>query len=453
MKYLLLLITLYSSLSFGEDISNQVVKLDWNGLDVVWIKENRFPTYHLSFFFADGALSDQKQRSGETQMMFDFLDLGTTRYSQKQIADALDFYGVDYSARVTHEYSTFSVSGLVKDIVPTLKMVCHMFNSSTYPKRVLRREKHRKISAIKSMVNSRAALASRAERELSLQNTPYAFAADGKINSIKRITRKHLLAKRRYFMQEVKKTLYITGPKELLNIQEIINKECGLEKQTTLFTRKTDFIRKSTRGPKIYLVTVPKANQAQVRIGRFLDKREIGQDELMLLTSSFLGGGFTSLLMREVRVKRGLTYSIGAFAAAQAEYGRVGISTFTKSSTVGELLNVIKETLQRVAQGKFDQQDFLDAKGYLIGSYPFRFEKAEDFLFQLISLDHEGKSYERLYNFPYTVEKYSKQDVVKMSSKLFDWSKLTIVVLGEKKLLSQLKRFGKVKVYSYRKFL
>lgn len=432
---------------------DRVHHLDWNGLDVVWIEEERFPTYSMSVYYADGALSDSKTRAGETEMMFNLMDIGTTRYTEQQISDALDYYGVSYGGYVTHEYSTYSVSGLTKDIVPTLKMVCHMVNEATYPKKILTRKKKITISKIQSMVNNKGQLASKAFRELSLSHTPYSMPTDGKLRTFRRVYQKQLLAKRHYFQDKVKKVLYLTGPKEILNVKEIINEECGWKNQKDLFVRHKNYTEKKFHGPNIYLVTVPKANQAQVRIGRFLNKSEIGSDELMTLTSHFLGGGFTSLLMREVRVKRGLTYSISAFAAAQAEYGRVGISTFTKNETLGELLKVIKQTLENGIEGKFTQDEFQRAKGYLVGSYPFRFEKANNYLNQLINLDHVGKSYDQLYNFPNVVKGLSKEDVSKEIKRLFDWSKQTIVVVGDKSLYKQLKAFGKVRIYSYKHFL
>jgi zinc protease len=455
MKVLLLI---FISLLFTTGIkasanSQRVHHLEWNGLDVVWIEENRYPTYNLSVYYADGALSDSKSRAGETELMFNLLDIGTTRYSEQQIADALDFYGVSYGGNVTHEFSTFSLSGLTKDIVPTLKMVCHIVNEATYPKKILSRKKRIIMNKIHSMVNSKGELASKAFRDLSLSGTPYELSTAGKLKTLRRINRNNLLAKRKYFQNKVKKVLYITGPKEILNIKDIINKECGWKNQNNLFVRKIDYKEKKFSGPKIYLVTVPKANQAQVRIGRFLNKSEIGSDELMTLSSHFLGGGFTSQLMREVRVKRGLTYSISAFAAAQAEYGRVGISTFTKNETIDKLLQVIKTTLEDSMNKKFTKESFDRAKGYLVGSYPFRFEKAGSYLNQLISLDHVGKPYDQLYNFPSVVKNLSEDDVAREIKRLFSWKDQTIVVVGDKSLFKKLKKLGKVKVYSYKRFL
>ena len=105
-------------------------------------------------------------------------------------------------------------------------------------------------------------------------------------------------------------------------------------------------------------MTVPKANQAQVRIGRILDREEIRDIPLLMFSSKFLGGGFTSQLMKSVRVKSGLSYSVGAFAAGERGYGSSGISSFTKNETIVDLIETIKNTVDEVSGHKFSANEF-----------------------------------------------------------------------------------------------
>ena len=96
--------------SFAPDYKN----LNWDGLDIVYVKDDRLPTYSVSIYFADGALSDQKGKEGETELMFDLLTSGTRRFSQKEINDNLEYYGANYGHSLTHEFATYSVSGFLK---------------------------------------------------------------------------------------------------------------------------------------------------------------------------------------------------------------------------------------------------------------------------------------------------------------------------------------------------
>ena len=81
-----------SSSVFAGNISDRITKLDWDGIEVVWLEDNRFPTYDVIFYFADGALSDGNYLKGETSSMFSMLGNGTRRFSQKDLSDHLEYF-------------------------------------------------------------------------------------------------------------------------------------------------------------------------------------------------------------------------------------------------------------------------------------------------------------------------------------------------------------------------
>lgn len=446
------LLVLSSSVSANSDIKKRIKKFDWNGIEVVWVEDSRYPTYDVMVYFADGALSDSSVK-GETNAMFNMIPAGTRRFNQKDISENLEFFGSSFGPYVTHEYSIYSVSGLVKDIVPTMKMVCHLFRDATFPNNELKKEKRRLHDSYRNIINDQGTLASRAFRELSLSGSPYDYPAGGKLKDIKKFNKNGLSKKLDYFNNSVKKRIYISGPESALVVKRVFKDDCAWNGEAK-FVRSMEYspIQKNN-GPEIVLVTVPRSNQAQVRIGRFLNKGEFDKTHVMTLSTSFLGGGFTSRLMREVRGK-GLTYSIGAFAGGQRDYGRAGISTSTANEKLISLLETVEKTINDAASGTISDEDLERARGYLIGSHPFQFEESSDLLEQLIFMDHEGKSYDEIFNFTERVSKVNKNQVIDELKKLFGWDKQTVLILGSKTLLKNLKAKGiNVKARSYKEFL
>ena len=173
----------------------------------------------------------------------------------------------------------------------------------------------------------------------------------------------------------------------------------------------------------------------------------------MMLAAHYLGGGFTSQLMREVRVKKGLTYSISAVAAAQKNYGRAVISTFTPNQKISRLIKVIRQTLDKSTES-LDGEALKRSRGNLIGSYPFQFESSSQFLSQMMILKHKEKSLEALVNFPEKIKDLTSKQIKKELQKIFDFQKQTIVILGSEKLQQVLRKAGiSFKKVSYKKFL
>ncbi|MBC7430148.1 MAG: insulinase family protein [Bacteriovorax sp.] len=438
-------------------IEDSIKRLNWNGIEVVYIEDNRFPTYDLTIYFADGALSEKKGENGLTIHSFNLMDSGTDKLSQQEILDQMEFLGTDFNADITHEFTTMTVSGLTKDLKTSMTQICSLMRSATFPEATIKKELDLERTNLQSMVASPQALSERVFREISMSNTPYAYPVAGKLKDLKELKPEAMRARLDYFLNKVKKRIYVTGPKSVLTLEKILADECHFKGSSTDFVRSVEKPKIRPAKMEFVFVPVPDANQVQLRIGRFLNNSEIGDKNLDSLASDFLGGGFTSRLMHEVRVKRGLTYSIGAFISSQKQYGRSGISTFTKNQTIDKLIEVIDEAVTKIQKEGITDPDLERSTSGVVGAYPFKFESNPAFLGQLLLLDHVGKPYSDLFDFKDAVKKYNAKDVAKKINDIFGMKKQTIFVLGDKsiepKLKALTKKYGPLKVVDYKPYL
>ena len=441
----------FSSFAWGQ---TEKEEMEWEDLEVVYVEDDRFPLYSISFYFADGALAD-KGIGGVSEGVFRLLSAGTRRFSQKDIADHLEFVGVSPEILVFHEFSLYSFGGLAKDVISTTKKICHLFSDATYPLAELKKHKRRRRAILEGLVNRHESLAHRAFREITLQGTPFGRPVGGKKSDLGKLNRRDIRKRLSYFNKKVKKKIYLSGPREILAIRDIILKECHWTGKAN-FSRRVNYRKKKNLGPRIVLATVPKANQAQIIIGRFLNRGELQDNGLLKLTSEYLGGdGQISRLNHELRNQRGLTYSAHSAIGIQRDYGRALMWTATKNQTVGEVLKTIREEIiEKASQGKIESQDLERTKGKLAGSYPFQFERSMAFLITLIELDHTGKSFREFQRFPKVVKTFSKENVAQKVKEIFDWNQQVVLILGTRRLLKDLKKLGaKVEVVPYKKYL
>lgn len=456
MTIFLIFTTLISTSAYASNyIDKNITKLDWNGIEVVWLKNETLPLFEMSIYFADGALGDSKSKAGETQLMLNQLSSGTLQYNQKQIADIFEFYGSSIGATVIHEFSSLNFSGMAKDAEPITKMVCHLFSNATFPDKVVSSYKKRMISSLTSIVNDKGSLADRVFREASLKGTQYAVPVDGKISSIKRITPNDLKKRLQSFNENVKKRIYISGPSTIKSLDKVIEKDCKWKGKSDFVRSTQSFsILKNKKSPLIYFLPIDKMNQAQIRIGQTIKpSNKDSERELLGFAANFLGGGFTSKLMQELRVKRGLTYGVSSFAAYQRDYGRAVISTSTKNETIFDAIKVIKDSIEDVANKEFDAAELARKKKFLTGQFLFSFEDSSAILRQLMQLDHIGIAYNTIYDYPEIVNSFTAENVASEVSDIFSWNQQTILVVGSPEIKKDLQKLGRVKVVKLNDYL
>ncbi len=453
MKYAISFLFLMSFAQAKDSFLDSVERMKWkigpnNEMDVVWIEDDNFPKFTASIYFQDGALNDSI--SGVTQTTFDQLTSGTSKQSQREISEFFDFYGANLRHSVTHEYSVFSVQALVKDIDPVVGKVCELFKDAQFPENELKSHVSRSKSQLKNLVTSHAALADRVFRKVSLEQTDYARPVEGTLQSFDQMN-SALLKSRLAGLNKTRKVLYLTGPADVKKIRSVLEKNCVWENESKVTLQ---VLKKPKAESAIYLVEVPNANQAQIRIGRYVTNSEFqGKYDLFQFMSTFLGGGFTSKLVQELRVKRGLTYSAGAYVSMQRDYGRAGIMTFSKNETAAEAISIVRDVFSDVGSGKFEEKEFIHQKNHQIGGYAFGFEETSAFVSQIMLYDHQNRDLNELAKFPEIVDKFTMTELSSATTEAFPWERLTIVVVGDKSLAKSLARIRPVRVLKVEDFL
>lgn len=442
----IILLALCSLLISADFRKSEINRLQWGDFKTTWLDDGRFPKATISIYFGDGALRDNQKEAGRTQAAFDLLFSGTNKLDQKKISEFFDFYGVDFNHSVTHEYGMLSFSALVKDLPAVVEQFCHVVKEANYPRSELVPHKKRSITQLKNLPSNHSALAERAFRSVLMKGSSYEQAVEGNLASLELLQSEGLKARWAQLRDEAPKRFYIKGPREALFIKDNFLSKCGWKVGGTQSFRLRNPL--SAMGHRLFFVPVPGANQAQIRIGRYLASAEaVDPDERLSFASDYLGGGFTAELIQEIRVKRGLTYSVGSYVSLQADYGRAGISTFSKNETVVETIKVIKDILQKNTDPtKIKPENVDHMKNYVIGHYPFGFEGSNGFLSQLAMLDHVEEPLDSLYMFPEKIKKLGAREIADAVSKLFTWDELVIVVVGDPSLELPLTKIRRVQI-------
>jgi zinc protease len=199
------------------------------------------------------------------------------------------------------------------------------------------------------------------------------------------------------------------------------------------------------KGKHIFLLDKDTA-QAQLNIGHIgINRVNPDRFALQVMNEILGGGGMTSRLGEEVRVKRGLTYGIYSFFASREFTGEFAVNTFTKVDSLSETITIILNELQRIREQPVTDQELKDAKQGLIGSFPLGFEQYEGIAQEYVQMNFYGLPKEDIIHYPAHINALTKADIQKAAQQYIHPDDIVITVTGPSaKLLPQLEKFGPV---------
>jgi zinc protease len=142
------------------------------------------------------------------------------------------------------------------------------------------------------------------------------------------------------------------------------------------------------------------------------------------------GGGFSSRLTGEVRVKRGLTYDVSTSLNTYARAGVLVGEVATRADGMRQTLDVVRKTMSDFAANGPTDKELADAKTYLTGSFPLAFNSNVGISGQMSAFQRAGLPVDYIAKRNAMINAVTIDDVKRVSKKLFDPSRLTVVVAG-----------------------
>ena len=148
------------------------------------------------------------------------------------------------------------------------------------------------------------------------------------------------------------------------------------------------------------------------------------------IANYILGGGETSRLTTDVRERRGLTYDVSTELVPYRRAGLVLGTVASRRDAMRHTISLIRSTMSRFATEGPTDRELSDAKQYLNGSFPLSFTSDADIAAKLNVFQQEGLPLDYLNRRAGLINAVSMADVRRVARRLFDPSKMTIVVAG-----------------------
>lgn len=145
------------------------------------------------------------------------------------------------------------------------------------------------------------------------------------------------------------------------------------------------------------------------------------------------GGGFASRLMVEIREKRGLAYSAYSYLYP-LDHGGIWLGgVATKNEKVAQSIALVRKELARLSAQGVTARELADAKTYLTGSFPLRYDSNANIAGLLVAVQSDRLGLDYLDRRNQLVEAVTEADVARVAQRLMKPEKLIVIVVGKPK--------------------
>ncbi len=103
----------------------------------------------------------------------------------------------------------------------------------------------------------------------------------------------------------------------------------------------------------------------------------------------------------------------------------------TQNTRVAESLDVIKAELARLAQDGITDEELQDAKTYLTGSYPLRFDTNEKIAGQLVAIQDAELGIDYIVKRNSLIEAVTVEDIRRVAARLLRPDDLIVTIVGQ----------------------
>jgi zinc protease len=148
------------------------------------------------------------------------------------------------------------------------------------------------------------------------------------------------------------------------------------------------------------------------------------------------GGGFSSRAMDSIRNERGLAYSVYSYFGADQSHGSFQFVMQTKNESAGEAISLALDETRKLRDQPVSEQELNDAKNYLIGSFPLRFDTNRRVAGFLAQVELFGLGLDFAERYGELIGKVSQADVRRVAQQFLQPDQLITVIVGDQKKIT-----------------
>ena len=314
-----------------------------SGLRIATDAMAHLETAALGVWVDAGARNESREINGVSHMLEHMAFKGTTSRTAQQIAEQIEAVGGHLNAYTSREHTAYFARVLKEDVPLAVDLLADILQHSVFDEDELNRERAVIVQEIGQTEDTPDDLIFDHFQDQAFPDQPLGRSILGTVERVNAMTRADLVT----YMDA-----HYGGSGMVLAAAGRVEHDGFVELVERAFAGLSD-------------VVAGRCEPARYRGGDYRNERELEQIHFTLgfsgvahtdedyfavqLLATVLGGGMSSRLFQEVREKRGLAYSVSAFASSYLDGGLFGVYAGTGEGEIGELVPVVCDEVNKVA--------------------------------------------------------------------------------------------------------
>ncbi len=398
------------------------------GITAWLVEDHSIPFTALEMRFRGGTSLDDPEKRGAVNLMSGLIEEGAGDMDARTYARALEALAASFGYRATDDSVSISAQFLTENRDEVIDLLRTTLHEPRFDQDAVDRVRAQVLSGLRSDQTDPNDIAGRSFAKMAYGDHPYGSEGKGTIESVTALTRDDVVEA--YGSVFARDRLYVSA------VGDITPTELGaiLDKLLADFPETgkpiPDRADVSIEGG-VSVVEFDTPQSVALFAQRGIDRDDPDFFAAFVLNHILGGGGFESRLMQEVREKRGLTYGIGTYLVPKDLASVYLGSVSSANDRIADAVDVIRAEWARAAAEGVTQKELDDAKTYLTGAYPLRFDGNGQIAGIMVGMQMDDLPIDYIATRNDKVNAVTLEDINRVAAELLDPEGLHFTIVGK----------------------
>jgi zinc protease len=342
-----------------------------NGLRVLVATTDGLPLVSARLNFDAGSAEDPDGKAGVASLTAALLTQGTAAKSAPEIATEIEQLGASVGAGSGVDFSNVYANAPADVFPQTMALMADLVRHPAFAGEELERQQAQTLDGLRVALSQPGTIASQSVARVIYGAAPYGAPSGGTVNTIPAISRDDVAAYHTAHYRPSQATLVFSGritPEQALSLarQNFGDWRDPVDLDPAAATGHPAGLPLS---PRVIVIDQPGAGQAAVVAAIRGVSRTDADYFPLTVGNTLLGGGFSSRLNQEIRIKRGLSYGAGSSLGARQDAGVFTASAQTRNDAAVEVSDLILAEIARLGDTPATEPDLAPRRATLIGGF------------------------------------------------------------------------------------